>query len=169
MTRWFDVFETPEGWAGYVVTGRGVRSGTLPQPSPEACILELGNELDGAVRSPRKLASLRDKVLRFLQGEPVDFSRVRLDIADAGPFHQAAWNATRTIPRGETRSYLWLAEQAGRPRAPRAAGQAMARNRVPIIVPCHRVIASDGSLGGYGGGPAGIALKRRLLIMEGAL
>ena len=71
-----------------------------------------------------------------------------------------------TIPRGETRSYAWIAKKIGKPRAARAVGAACGANPVPIIVPCHRVIASDGSLGGFGGG---LPLKRRLLKLEGAV
>ena len=71
-----------------------------------------------------------------------------------------------TIPYGETRPYKWLAARAGRPNAPRAAGQSMARNRLPIVVPCHRVVASDGSLRGFGRDAAQLGLKQRLLDLE---
>ena len=168
MSRWFDIFETESGWVGIVASERGVCHVTLPQPSPDQCVAELGADLDAADSSPERLAALRRKVQRYFTGERVDFDDVPLDVDDAGPFLKAAWQATRSIPWGETRSYQWIATQAGRPRAPRAAGQAMARNRVPIIVPCHRVIASDGTLGGYGSGASGLPLKRRLLAMEGA-
>ena len=78
----------------------------------------------------------------------------------------AAWDACRRIPPGETRSYAWLAQAAGRPLAARAAGQSMARNRLAMIIPCHRVIGSDGGLHGYGAG--GLGVKARLLDMERA-
>ncbi len=94
------------------------------------------------------------------------FEAEPIDVEDASPFMQAAWGACRRIPAGETRSYKWLAEQAGRPQAPRAAGQSMARNRLPIIIPCHRVIASDGSLRGFGTGASQLGLKQRLLDLE---
>ena len=168
MRRWFDIFETESGWVGIVASERGVRRATLPQPSPEMCVTELSADLEGAEPSPERLATLHAMMQHYFVGERVDFDGVALDVDDAGPFLKAAWNATRSIPWGETRSYQWVAAQAGRPRAPRAAGQAMARNRVPIIVPCHRVIASDGTLGGYGRGTTGLPLKRLLLAMEGA-
>ena len=76
------------------------------------------------------------------------------------------WNLTRGIPRGQTRTYGELARMAGSPGAARAVGQAMARNPWPIIVPCHRVLGSDGALTGFGGG---VDMKRRMLQMEGAL
>ena len=89
-----------------------------------------------------------------------------VDIEDASPFYRAAWMACRSIPMGETRSYAWLAERAGRPGASRAAGQSMARNRLPIVIPCHRVIASDGGMGGFGSGTGELELKRWLLDLE---
>ena len=89
---------------------------------------------------------------------------IDLDFSRVTPFFSAAWNACRSIPPGETRSYSWLAAEAGSPLAMRAAGQAMARNRFSLIIPCHRVIASDGGLGGYGGG--GLGVKAQLLQME---
>ena len=93
-------------------------------------------------------------------------SEIALDLEDAPPFFAAAWEACRRIPPGETRSYRWLAAEAGRPLAARAAGQAMARNRLALVIPCHRVIGSDGDLHGYGAG--GLAVKAQLLEIERA-
>jgi len=101
----------------------------------------------------------------YLDGEQDALVDLPTDFSDAPPFFAAAWDACRTIPWGETRSYSWLAAEAGRPGAPRAAGQAMAKNRVPLLVPCHRVIRADGSLGGYGG-KLGLEMKRKLLALE---
>jgi O-6-methylguanine DNA methyltransferase len=82
------------------------------------------------------------------------------------PFQRAVLTAIQKIPFGETRSYGWVARAIGKPRASRAVGQALGANPIPIIIPCHRIIASDGSLGGYGGG---LPLKRKLLTLEGAM
>ncbi|GAI87660.1 unnamed protein product, partial [marine sediment metagenome] len=73
------------------------------------------------------------------------------------------WEETRLIPYGETRSYAWVAKQVGKPKAARAVGQAMGSNPLPIIIPCHRVITSNGKLGGFGGG---LEMKRQLLSLE---
>jgi len=78
-------------------------------------------------------------------------------------FEQNVWNALREVPYGETRTYKWIAEKVGRPQAFRAVGGALGKNPIPIILPCHRIIESDGSLGGYSGG---IDIKRRLLDLE---
>ena len=166
MTHYFDIFETPYGWMGAVASEKGLRRTTLPQPSPEDCAAQLGKELDGAELDSERFRSLRDKVTKYLNGEDVTLADVAIDVEDASPFHQAAWKACRTIPKGETRTYKWLATQAGKPLAPRAAGQAMARNRLALIIPCHRVVASDGSLRGFGKGASQLQLKQRLLDLE---
>ena len=84
--------------------------------------------------------------------------------ASVTPFQRRVYAAVRRIPRGRTRSYQWVARQIGRPLATRAVGQALNRNSRTDLVPCHRVIAADGSLGGYARGPAA---KRRRLRTEG--
>ena len=86
------------------------------------------------------------------------------DLSAGTPFQQRVWRAIAAIPRGETRSYAWLARKAGKPKAVRAAANACGANPVPLLIPCHRVIASDGSLGGFS---CGLAIKRRLLRLEG--
>lgn len=166
MTLYFDIFETPYGWMGVVASDKGLRRSTLPQPSPEDCAAQLGSALDGAELDPDRFSSLQEKVIRYLNGEEVTLADVAIDVEDASPFHQAAWKACRSIPKGETRTYKWLATQAGKPLAPRAAGQAMARNRLALIIPCHRVVASDGSLRGFGKGASQLGLKQRLLDLE---
>lgn len=79
-------------------------------------------------------------------------------------FQQKVWRAIAEIPRGETRSYAWLAQRIGQPKAVRAVANACGANPIPVIIPCHRVIASDGGIGGFS---MDIELKRRLLAMEG--
>ncbi len=168
MKRYFDVFETAFGWVGLLASESGIRHSTLPQSTPEECVALLGHELDGAEEAPDRFETVREKIVRLLDGEDISFEDEAIDVEDAAPFHIAAWQACMTIPKGETRSYKWLAQQAGKPQAPRAAGQSMARNRLPIIVPCHRVVASDGSLRGFGKGASQLGLKQRLLDLEGA-
>jgi methylated-DNA-[protein]-cysteine S-methyltransferase len=121
-----------------------------------------------ATRTPRLLPELAGRLRRFFKGEAVDFSDVAL--AAGPPFHRDCWVAARDIPRGTSITYAELAAAAGRPTAIRAAGQAMRRNPQPVLTPCHRVVASGGSLGGFAGDTReeqqGIKTKRLLLRLE---
>jgi methylated-DNA-[protein]-cysteine S-methyltransferase len=101
------------------------------------------------------------ELAEYAAGERRDFS---VPVAFEGTaFDREVWRAVAAIPYGETVSYAEIARRVGRPRAYRAVGAANGRNPIPIIIPCHRVVASDGGLGGYGGG---LPLKRRLLELE---
>jgi methylated-DNA-[protein]-cysteine S-methyltransferase len=107
-----------------------------------------------------------ERVRAYFAGEPVSFDDVDLDLSWATPFQTGVADALRAIPFGETVTYGELAALAGHPNAQRAAGTFCARNRFPLFVPCHRVVAADG-LGSYGS--LGLEYKRRLLELEGAL
>ena len=162
----FDIFETPFGWVGAAASELGLRRTTLPQESPDECAAVLDGYAEGAKQDPSRFSDLSELLSRYFEGAVVDFAEQPIDVTDAPAFQQAAWTACMTIPYGETRPYKWLAARAGRPSAPRAAGQSMARNRLPLVVPCHRVVASDGSLRGFGRGAAQLDLKQRLLDLE---
>lgn len=102
---------------------------------------------------------------RFFAGHREDFAGIALDVADETPFRQRVWETSRTIRWGELSSYGDLARRLGRDRgSARAIGQALGANPVPILVPCHRFLAGDGSLGGFTGG---LEWKRELLRLEG--
>jgi methylated-DNA-[protein]-cysteine S-methyltransferase len=160
----YDVFDTDMGWVAVVGSDQGIVRASLPEATPESALDHVQPEVNSAVHSPEDYADARVLVSAYCAGEPVDLSDVPIDTRTATPFFRSAWEACRTIPAGETRSYGWLAEQAGNVKAARGAGQAMARNRLALLVPCHRVIASSGALHGFGG--AGLPLKSRLLAME---
>ena len=100
----------------------------------------------------------------YFAGDIAAIDRIPVDLGGT-PFQQEVWTRLRRIPAGSTTSYGELARALGSPGAMRAVGMANGRNPVPIVVPCHRVIASDGTLGGYGGG---LPIKRWLLAHEGA-
>jgi methylated-DNA-[protein]-cysteine S-methyltransferase len=145
--------------------GRTIRATTGPRARREEALEELAQRgaLDPA--GEREAGEAADLVRRWLDGEAVDVAG-RIGFAGGTAFQRAVWRAMLEIPRGETRSYGWLAERIGRPGAARAVGQAVGANPLPLLVPCHRVIASDGGLGGFGGG---LAMKEALLRHEGAL
>jgi O-6-methylguanine DNA methyltransferase len=157
------LFESPMGWIGLVGTEHGLRRLCL-KPTLSEVMEDLGEDVEQATADPKAFTNEQDCLARFFDGDARALDRVVLDLAGRPPFFGAAWQACRRIPPGETRSYRWLAAAAGRPLAARAAGQAMARNPWALVIPCHRVIGSDGGLHGYGAG--GLGVKARLLQME---
>ncbi len=164
------VFKTSLGWFGVVWKGSVVARLTFGHETRKeaiAAIAEMGDVTQSVspdrCPDPRLVARLQD----YADGRPDDFSDVAVDTTHLTPFGQRVLTACRAIPYGRTASYAALAEKAGSPRAARAVGRCMATNRVPLIVPCHRVVGAVGRLGGFSA-PGGIGLKRRLLDLEGA-
>ena len=155
-------FSSDMGWVGILGSSKGLLSTTLPQRSTqEACQL-LGDKVNHATRSPGVFDDLVTRLKTYFSGHKTTFPDA-LDLPGATPFQREVWETTRLIPYGETRNYLWVAEQIKRPRAAQAVGQALGRNPLPVIVPCHRVVTSNGRLGGFSGG---VEMKRCLLWLE---
>lgn len=142
----------------------GLRRRGLGQPVPLA---EAG---PGAARA---IAITARRLLEaVLAGDPAPVEELPIDIADRSAWDRLVLEAVRAVPRGQVASYGEIARRIGRPGAARAVGGAVGRNPVGVLVPCHRVIAGDGSLGGYGvaawgGREAALDLKRDLLALEG--
>jgi methylated-DNA-[protein]-cysteine S-methyltransferase len=120
-----------------------------------------------AAGAAQKLAALAEReILDYLAGRRKEFT-VAVDLASVPPFRQKVYRACAKVPFGTTATYRQLASRIGQPKAARAVGQAMAGNPVPLLVPCHRVIGSDGRLCGFmGGRGSGLALKKKLLELE---
>jgi methylated-DNA-[protein]-cysteine S-methyltransferase len=113
----------------------------------------------------RSLPIVAVQLRKYLAGQSTSFS-LEVDIRRLTPFERSVLRQTMKIPYGKTASYGQIAERVGKPKAYRAVGNALGANPIPIIIPCHRVIASDGGLGGYGGG---LPYKKKLLSLEGAI
>jgi len=157
------VVQTPLGWVGAVAREGRILAMSLPMPTRDAAASACGGDADFG-RPDHLLASLGDDLRRYFAGESVDLGRYPVDLSQHPPFRRCALLAARTIGYGEVRTYAWVAQRAGRPRGARAAGQAMSRNPIPLVIPCHRVVATGGGLGGFGGG---LTMKRALLALEG--
>jgi O-6-methylguanine DNA methyltransferase len=144
------------GWFSVSCTAKGAARITLPtfedKPAGEQGI------------APDFARDLIERLHSYLSGETVSFADCPLDFGGLSPFARKVLVACQGIPYGQVRSYSELAELVGSPRAPRAVGQVMARNPLPLVIPCHRVVGARGSLVGFGGG---LELKRRLLALEG--
>ena len=159
------VVETKIGWIGLAWSARGLVSLQLPRSTQAAAERILQREYpQGAWRASAPAEMLRE-LKEYAEGRRRAFE-LPLDWSSIKPFQRAVLKATSTIPFGETRSYGWVAHKIGKPRAFRAVGHALATNPIPIILPCHRVIGSDGGLHGYGGG---LPMKAMLLKLEGAV
>lgn len=156
----YATFNTDMGWVGILGSSTGLVRVILPQPSAQETIRLLG--VNYSTCAPHPFGDLIARLRSYFGGHKVAFPD-RLDLSGATTFQREIWEITRLIPYGETRSYTCVAEQIGKPEAVRAAGQALARNPLPIIIPCHRVVASNGKLGGYSGG---LEMKRYLLQLE---
>lgn len=141
----------------------GLKAVIMPRESQDLILDEIRKLFPRTVENVRGFDAARDELLRYFDGEKVAFG-VPLDWSDATPFQRKVWEATASIPWEECRSYLWVAQQIDKPGASRAVGQALAANPLPVIVPCHRVVSSNGGLGGYSGG---LEMKKWLLALEG--
>lgn len=161
------IFEVTDwGWLGLVASERGLRALFLPRKSEEAVRRDLGRSYADVrfVAEDAFLADVAAQVRAYLAGELRDFN-VPLDLRGSTTFALGVWAATARIGYGETRSYRWVADQVGGGGAGiyQAVGAALGANPAPLIVPCHRVVGSDGSLHGYAGG---LDMKQRLLALE---
>ncbi|MDD5591431.1 MAG: methylated-DNA--[protein]-cysteine S-methyltransferase [Dehalococcoidales bacterium] len=156
------IFYTRMGWMGILGSAQGLLSIILPRSSRQQACELLGNRVRYPPAPLHLFDDLVERLKGYLSGRRVDFPD-RLDLSGATSFQHEVWETTMLIPYGETRTYAWVAGKINKPRAARAVGQALGSNPLPIIIPCHRVIRGDGSLGGFSNG---IEIKERLLSLE---
>lgn len=166
-TAEYRVVKTAQGFVGFLSTERGLRRLQLPQSTKAAAVKGLGEEARGAAESHDLMPGLADDLVRYFEGERVEF-KLRYDWTGSTKFEMDVWRACARVKYGKTASYKDLAAAVGSPGAARAVGTVMAHNRCPLVIPCHRILKSDGSLGGYSG-PGGLEQKRRLLDLEAAV
>ena len=165
------VFQSAWGWMGLAASPQGIAALVLPQPSRARAEKELAGAAAGRMSlAPTDaqralLDQARRQVLDFLSGARRSLD-LKADLSVGSPFQRRVWKAALRIPYGRVRSYRWVAEKVGGAGHARAVGLALGANPVPILIPCHRVVAQDGSLGGFS---CGLRNKRRLLTLEGTL
>jgi methylated-DNA-[protein]-cysteine S-methyltransferase len=166
----YALIETGIGWIGIAWSKRGLTRLQLPARDRQATERRLLATIHGpAAESADMTAPIADLVgmlRRYGAGEPVDFSNVPVDLDGVDPFRRAIYDAARRLSFGETTTYGGLAEEAGYKGRAQDTGQALGRNPVPIVVPCHRILAAGNRIGGFSA-PGGSAAKERLLEMEG--
>ena len=161
------VFQTPWGWMGVSETTKGIDAVVLPKASRQAVLSELPAAsavlLDAEVSS--RLREARAQLTDYLAGTRRSFD-LSLDLSRGTSFQRKVWRTLRRVSYGRLRSYQWVAVLVGGRQYARAVGNAVGANPVPIVIPCHRIVAQDASLGGFSGG---LPTKRKLLTLEGTL
>lgn len=169
-TNSYRIFSTDAGFCGIAWSDVGIVRFCLPATSAEAVEAHLMRRLPGAVpRQPTgEIEAAIAAARAYFAGEAVDFDGFTLDLGGQPPTRCAIYAALRWIGRGETTTYGALAIAAGlTPQAARGVGQAMAHNPIPLLIPCHRVLAAGGKAGGFSA-PGGAGSKLRMLALKGA-
>jgi methylated-DNA-[protein]-cysteine S-methyltransferase len=165
----FALFDTPVGECGVVWSDDGTIVGTqLPEGRADDTRARMEARFDGATPAtpPEAVRAAVERMVASLSGEADDLIDIDLDLSSLPPFQQRVFEVVRHIPAGETMSYGDVAAAAGSPGAARAVGQALGRNPFPIVIPCHRVVAAGGRLGGFTA-TGGVSVKAKLLAAEG--
>lgn len=160
------VFETKWGYFGLAGTESGLCRTYLPGPGLATIKSQLLEDFPGARLDRTFWQALQEQIAAYFEGARVDFSpNVPLVLDGVGDFSRCVLTACRNVQFGQVITYRELARKSGRPAASRAVGGALARNPLPLIIPCHRIIRADGKLGGFSA-PGGIKLKQRMLDLE---
>ena len=161
------IFKSHWGWMGISESEKGIRAIALPKQSRRAVELDLKalSTEPGQQGESARLAAARRQLLDYLAGKRHTFD-VPLDLSDGTAFQRQVWRALQRVPYGKLRSYQWIAVRVGGRQYARAVGNAVGANPIPIVIPCHRIVAQDASLGGFSGG---LSMKRKLLSLEGTL
>ena len=161
------LFETAIGRCGIAWGGDGLVAISLPHSRDERTREQLRRRAPGADERtpPAFVREAIDRIVALLNGEPSDLDGIELDLGDVEPFDRRVAVAARSVGPGRTVTYGELAARIGAAGEAREVGAALGRNRFPLVVPCHRVVAADGGLGGFSA-PGGTETKRRLLAIE---
>jgi methylated-DNA-[protein]-cysteine S-methyltransferase len=163
--RHYHLFETKLGLCGIAWSDEGITRFRLPDPDRAAAENALGAKA-APEQPPPHIAAAVAEAKRYFGGERIDFGKIGLDLAGIDPFRRSIYDALRAVAWGETVTYGELAKRAGTPGAAQDVGVAMARNPVPLIIPCHRVLAAGGKIGGFSA-PGRTETKERMLALEG--
>lgn len=168
-TLGFALFDTPIGTCAIAWSSRGIAGLQLPEPTPAATRARVKRRWPEVVEAtvPAGVQRALDRVQALLAGGTVDLADIPVDLDAAPEFHRKVYEVARTILPGHTMTYGEIARRLGVPHESREVGQALGKNPVAIIVPCHRVLGADGKMGGFSAN-GGVSTKRRMLEIEGA-
>lgn len=167
----YHLFETAAGFVALGWNNAGISALRLPAASEDEAARALLRRIPDAVRTepPPQVRGVVDAVVRYFSGERIDFSATPIDMGEQDPFFEQVYALVRKLEWGETTTYGAVAKALGAgPEYAREVGQAMARNPLPLIVPCHRVTGAGGKIGGFSA-PGGSMSKARMLELEGVM
>ncbi len=160
----YTIFKTKWGYFGLAASKKGLIRTILPLKSRPDVQKRLLDGLKDAQYDPKLLRDVQKQIIEYFEGKAVKFD-APIGFDSVSPFtHKVLWGCAK-IPAGKTVSYSQLANTIGSPRAGRAVGSALSKNPVPLIIPCHRVVHADGSLGNFSA-PGGTTTKKKLLELE---
>jgi len=162
------LFKTAKGEAGFALSPKGICRVILPGLKPALIRKQLtqagGEVVSGCFPPPALAQRLVEKAKAYFEGKPAALD-LPLDLQEASEFELKVYRALQKVGYGQVQTYGWLAEKAGAPAGARAVGAALAKNPVPLIVPCHRIVRADGGLGGFSAA-GGLKLKQWMLDLE---
>ena len=161
------MFRSPWGWMGIAESSKGIQAIVLPKRSERAVEADLRAQSNGLLQrgESARLDVARRQLLDYLAGTRHTFD-MPLDLSQGTVFQRQVWRVLLRVPYGKLRSYQWVAARVGGPQYARAVGNAVGANPIPVVIPCHRIVAQDATLGGFSGG---LFMKRKLLSLEGTL
>ncbi len=161
------IFRSAWGWMGIAESPKGIQAIVLPKRSRRAVESDLRGQSRGLLQhgESKRLEAVRHQLLDYLAGKRNTFD-ILLDLSQGTSFQRHVWRTLQRVPYGKLRSYQWIAARVGGRHYARAVGNAVGANPLPIVIPCHRIVAHDASLGGFSGG---LSMKRKLLSLEGTL
>ena len=162
---YYAILKTSLGWCGIIYGRHGLIKIYLPGMKKEKLKKNIHSYNKSIVEHTGKIKILARNICSYFKGKNVRLN-LPVDMKTMTEFEKKVYKQAMKISFGKVKSYKWLAEKAGIPNGARAVGNALSKNPVPLIIPCHRVIKSDGRLGGFSA-PGGILIKRKMLSIEG--
>ena len=161
----YSIFKTGIGWCGVVIGKKGLKRVFIGYKKSHQLLRDITGEFGNNLTKKSPTGELIEKINLYCSGEKVSFDKFKINLPSLSPFQRKVLRAATKIPYGTVSTYGELAKTIGHPNSSRAVGNSLSKNPFPIIVPCHRIVRSDGKVGGFSAG-GGMELKEKLLRME---
>ena len=161
----YTLFKTPIGWCGVIKTQRGLKRIFIGHQKKHQLINQITEDFGNTITTAPSTGKLIENIERYCSGVKVSFSKCKMDWSSLTPFQCKVLMETKKLSYGVVTTYRSLAQKIGSPRGSRAVGNALSHNPFPLLIPCHRIVRSDGKIGGFSAG-GGKKLKEKLLRME---